>query len=156
MSIVIRNLQKAAVINLWLVRKDLFTLRNTMGLQAFDVGLIFVTQKRMKRMNLKYREQDSSTDILSFPFSQTLQEEESNPEERNLGDIFLCPETIITKYNIAEHEFRKVLVPLLTHGLLHLCGYIHESDAQYKRMNEKEVEILKLFSKKTKKYFYPL
>jgi len=35
---------------------------------------------------------------------------------------------------------------LLIHGLLHLTGYDHEEDTDYKIMREKESEILKIFA----------
>ena len=159
MSVVIKNLQKNALLNIWLVRKDLHLLRSVMGLYSFDVGLIFLSRRRMKQLNFKYREKVESTDILSFPFHNTLLDkgiDEMNSEEKNLGDIFLCPETIKSKYSIDDDELRKILVPLITHGLCHLCGYVHATDEQWTRMNEKESEILRLFSERTKKKFVPL
>ena len=159
MSVVIKNLQKNAVLNIWLVRKDIHLLRSIMGLHSFDVGLIFLSRRRMKQLNYKYREKEESTDILSFPFHNTLFGKGSsdlNIEELNLGDIFLCPETIKSKYTIDDDELRKILVPLITHGLCHLCGYVHDTDKQWMRMNEKETEILRLFSEKTKRKFVPL
>jgi len=40
----------------------------------------------------------------------------------------------------------KELTVLLIHGLLHLTGYDHEEDKDYKIMREKESEILKIFA----------
>ena len=158
MSVVIKNLQKNAVLNIWLVRKDIHLLRSIMGLYSFDVGVIFLSRRRMKQLNYKYRSKEESTDILSFPFHSALLDKGGNMniEEKNLGDIFLCPETIKSKYSIDDDKLRQVLVPLIAHGLCHLCGYVHETDAQWHRMNEKETEILRLFSEKTKRNFAPL
>ena len=39
----------------------------------------------------------------------------------------------------------KELAVLLIHGLLHLTGYAHEEDKDYKIMREKEAEMLKIF-----------
>ena len=157
MSVVIKNLQKAAILNIWLVRKDLFLLRSIMSLHSFDVGLIFVSKRKMRKLNLTYKQKDESTDILSFPFHENLSETKNIcSEEKNLGDIFLCPETIKKKYSVEEHELRKVIVPLLTHGLCHLCGYVHETEKQWKLMNATETEILARFSEHSKKHFEPL
>lgn len=159
MSVVVKNLQKAAVLNLWVVRKDLFLLRNIMGLHSFDVGLIFVSKRKQQKYNRKYRQKDEPTDILSFPFHEHFSNKSDldlNVEEKNLGDIFLCPEIIMKKYNTEEHELRKTIVPLLCHGLCHLCGYVHENDVQHEMMTAKEIEILSIFSKRTGKVFSPV
>jgi metalloprotein, YbeY/UPF0054 family len=159
MSVVIKNLQKNAVLNIWLVRKDLHLLRSIMGLYSFDVGLVFLSRRRMKQLNHKYRNKEESTDILSFPFHKTLLDKGSkniSSEEMNLGDIFLCPETIKMKYNIDDDKLRNVVIPLITHGLCHLCGYLHDTEKQWLMMNEKETEILQLFSEKTRRTFSPL
>ena len=159
MSVVIKNLQKSTVLNMWLVRKDLFLLRSIMGLQSFDIGLIFLSSRKMKEYNGKYRSIYEPTDILSFPFHDSDPKPFSHHlknEERDLGDIFLCPQIIKSKYNIEEHNLRKVLVPLLTHGLCHLCGYVHETEEQYNLMHQKESEILEMFSQRTGKHFAPL
>ena len=159
MSIVVKNLQKATILNLWVVRKDLFLLRSIMGLHSFDIGLIFVSKNKMRKYNRKYKQKDESTDILSFPFHETFSSKNNantNIEEKNLGDILLCPETILRKYNTEEHELRKIVVPLLCHGLCHLCGYVHDNETQWNIMNAKEREILTLFSNRIGKSFLPL
>ncbi|XP_065669060.1 endoribonuclease YbeY [Hydra vulgaris] len=158
MSIVIKNLQKAAIINTWQVRKDLITLRNIMGLQSFDVGLLFLSKNKMRELNYAHRKIDEATDILSFPFHQSLTNADiskMNLEEKNLGDIFLCPQLIRRKYDVHDFELRSVFVPLLTHGLVHLCGYAHETEEQYELMHTKELEILKRFEKYSGKRFLP-
>ena len=159
MSVVIKNLQKAAIINTWQVRRDLITLRNIMGLQSFDVGLLFLSKQKMREVNYTHRKVDEPTDILSFPFHQSLAKldiSKINFEEKNLGDIFLCPQVIRRKYDVLDFELRSVFVPLLTHGLVHLCGYVHETEEQYELMHKKELEILKRFELHSGKQFLPL
>lgn len=159
MSVMIKNLQKNAVLNIWLVKNDFFRLRSIIGLQHFDVGLVFLSERKMRQLNYKYRGKNESTDILSFPFHKTLYEKGEKSlhvEENNLGDIFLCPEAIKTKYDVDDDKLRSVLVPLMTHGLCHLCGFVHETNEQWQRMNAKESEILQAFSKTAKRTFTPL
>merc|ERR1719402_943232 len=70
------------------------------------------------------------------------------PIEMDLGDIYVCPETIMEKYDLKEHELRKALVPLMCHGLLHLCGYVHDNEVQSNVMYGQEKLILNDFSSK--------
>jgi len=79
--------------------------------------------------------------------SFSLQEgEEKIPEVNDntlLGDIIISVETAQRQADSLNHSIEKELTVLLIHGLLHLIGYDHEKDEDYKIMREKEDEILK-------------
>ena len=81
--------------------------------------------------------------------SFSLQEgEEKIPEVNDnalLGDIIISVETAQRQADSLNHSIEKELTTLLIHGLLHLLGYDHEKDEDYKIMREKENEILKIF-----------
>lgn len=74
------------------------------------VNVIFTTAKEIQRLNREYREKDSVTDVLSFTVDQ----------DPLVGEIYVCPEYISSKY-----PFEEVLRDIL-HGFLHLLGYEHE------------------------------
>jgi len=59
-----------------------------------------------------------------------------------LGDIVISLETAQRQADSLNHSMEKELTVLLIHGLLHLTGYAHEEDKDYKIMREKESEIL--------------
>ena len=71
-----------------------------------------VDEVRIRELNREYRDRDEPTDVLSFPV-----DEASAPAgPRELGDVVICPE------HTAD------LVEATVHGVLHLCGYDHETD----------------------------
>jgi probable rRNA maturation factor len=72
-----------------------------------------VDAERIRQLNREHRAVDSATDVLSFPV------DESGPavEPRELGDVVIC----------AEHT--EDLIEAVVHGVLHLCGFDHETDA---------------------------
>lgn len=82
--------------------------------------------------------------------SFSLQEgEEKIPEVNDnklLGDIIISVETAQRQADTLNHSIEKELTVLLIHGLLHLIGYDHEKDEDYKIMREKENEILEMFA----------
>lgn len=80
-----------------------------------EVEIIFVDENEIKKLNDKHRHIDKATDVLSFP--QTFFE--SN-EINILGSIVICPK-------IAD-EREEPIEELIKHGILHLCGYDHETD----------------------------
>jgi len=65
--------------------------------------------------------------------------------DKLLGDIIISVETAQRQAHNLNHSMEKELTVLLIHGLLHLTGYNHEKDKDYKIMQEKESEILKIF-----------
>jgi probable rRNA maturation factor len=66
----------------------------------------------MRELNRDHRGRDAPTDVLSFPV------DESAPAvgPRELGDVVICPEQT------------QDLTEAVVHGVLHLCGYDHETD----------------------------
>ena len=71
-----------------------------------------VDEDRIRELNRDHRGKDEPTDVLSFPI------DESAPTvgPRELGDVVICP------------EHTDDLVEATVHGVLHLCGYDHETD----------------------------
>jgi probable rRNA maturation factor len=71
-----------------------------------------VDAEAIRALNREHRNLDSATDVLSFPV------DEGGPSAgpRELGDVVIC----------AEHT--EDLIEAVVHGVLHLCGYDHESD----------------------------
>jgi probable rRNA maturation factor len=71
-----------------------------------------VGEARIRRLNREHRGRDRPTDVLSFPV------DEAGPAggPRELGDVVICP------------EHTEDLAEAVVHGVLHLCGYDHESD----------------------------
>ncbi len=66
----------------------------------------------IRALNREHRNFDRPTDVLSFPV------DEGGPSAgpRELGDVVICP------------EHTEDLIEAVVHGVLHLCGYDHESD----------------------------
>lgn len=66
--------------------------------------------------------------------------------DKLLGDIIISVESAQRQADNLNHSMEKELTVLLIHGLLHLTGYDHEKDKDYKIMMGKESEILKIFA----------
>ncbi len=55
-----------------------------------------------------------------------------------LGDIILASETISREAALEEKPFEHHLIHLIIHGLLHLLGYDHETEAEAEEMEAVE------------------
>jgi probable rRNA maturation factor len=67
-----------------------------------------------------------------------------NPEtgELLLGDIVICASRVISQAEAYGHSRKREYAFLITHSVLHLCGYDHMEEEERARMEEKQREIL--------------
>ena len=105
--------------------------------------LLLSNTKAIKKLNSKFRKKNKSTDILSFPFysKKNLKKKIKNEKEIYLGDIIINLNKIRSKKNIKNFklEFDKLWI----HGLVHLFGYDHEKEKDYRKMSQVEKNYLK-------------
>ena len=91
-----------------------------LGVERATMGLMVVGPEEMARINWEHRQKPEPTDVLAFPVDgpEVLEgwPEDGPPPE--LGDVVICPEAA-----------QEPLATLAVHGLLHLLGYDHETDA---------------------------
>ena len=99
--------------------------------------VLLSNNKRIKNLNKKFRNKDKHTDILSFPFDQKLKKQ----KEIYLGDIIISFEHINKPQRINVHEFKHKVTKSFIHGYLHLIGYDHKKDKEYKKMLKEEEKI---------------
>jgi probable rRNA maturation factor len=90
------------------------------------VNLVFVDDKEIRRLNRTYRKIDRATDVLSFEI-----------DEKN-GELYISIPT--AKRNAKRYgvSYEREVERLLTHGLLHLCGYDHVKLVDRVNMRKKE------------------
>jgi probable rRNA maturation factor len=110
-----------------------------------EISVLFTDDKFIRSLNNKYRGIDKSTDVLSFSLREGSVKTPESESDILLGDIIISVETAQRQADNLNHSMEKELTVLLIHGLLHLTGYDHQEDKDYKMMREKESEILKTF-----------
>jgi len=102
-----------------------------------NLSIALIEQGRIRELNKRYRGKNRVTDVLAFP-----------TRELGLGEIVICLREVKKNAKRFSSVFEKELVRVLIHGILHLLGYDHEkSDAQAKKVEEKQNYYLKLFFK---------
>jgi probable rRNA maturation factor len=82
------------------------------GVRDGHIAIVLVDEDEIRRLNREHRGIDRPTDVLSFPVDE--RGPASGPRE--LGDVVICP------------QHTKDLAEAIVHGVLHLCGYDHETD----------------------------
>ncbi len=112
------------------------------GKNKYNFSIQLSGSKEIKLLNKKFRKKNNSTDILSFP-NQTKKELKKliiTNKKIYLGDIIINHEKMNANSKIV---FRNHFDILLIHGLVHLFGYKHKSDYNYRKMFSIEKNLLK-------------
>ena len=105
--------------------------------------LLLSSDKVIKNLNNKFRKKNKTTDVLSFPFYniKDLKKKLKKEKEIYLGDIILN----LNKINVKDssQNFQLQFDKLWVHGLVHLFGYDHKKEKDFKKMNKVESNYLK-------------
>lgn len=113
--------------------------------QAGTVNIAFLGDEEIQELNRTHRGIDKTTDVLSFHYFEDFTG--LKPEEI-AGEIILSEVKILSQAeeygNTSEAEFAKLLI----HSVLHLLGYDHEDDEEYKEMHIEEQKIEKILLEK--------
>ena len=104
-------------------------------------SILITTSSSIKKLNYKFRKKRKSTDVLSFPLYKNSKIKKSKQKNFYIGDIALCYE--ILKLRAKKSNFFYEFDKLWIHGFLHLLGFVHEKNKDYKKMLSLENKILK-------------
>ena len=106
-----------------------------------SICIKLVDQKEAAELNMRYRNKNSPTNVLSFK-SLLPNSFESFLPTHHLGDIVICPE--IVQNEAAEQRKSEVAhyAHLIVHGTLHLNGFKHETKNEAQNMENEEIKVL--------------
>jgi len=96
-----------------------------------------VDTQEITQLNRDYRDKDKPTNILSFSF-----EIDPDIELALLGDIVIAHDVIVSEAQAQNKSTQDHYAHIVTHGVLHLCGYDHEEGDDAEKMESLEIAIL--------------
>ena len=102
---------------------------------ASSVAILLTDDEAVRDLNKRFRDKDKPTNVLSFPALP-------GPEPM-LGDIALAYGVCAAESVEQNKTLREHLQHLVAHGVLHLLGYDHQTDAQAEEMEDLERDILR-------------
>ena len=107
--------------------------------KRIDLTVLLSNNYNIKKLNKKFRNKNKPTDILSFPSGENYKKK----KDSYLGDIIISYEFMNKPKKISLLEFKKRIVKIFIHGFLHLIGFDHLRDKDFKKMTKEEEKILK-------------
>ena len=106
------------------------------GFDEGEINYIFCDDEYLHKINVEYLDHDTLTDIISFDYTVG-----------NLiqGDIFVSVERVQDNAKDFNVSFEEELKRVLSHGVLHYCGYKDKSPKDEALMRSKEEEKMQMF-----------
>ena len=120
-----------------------------------QINVLLTDNHGIRQYNREYRDIDRETDVLSFPnvdynrpsdFSEIAKHEadyiDPDTGEVVLGDIILSVDKVFEQAKNYGHSVKREFAFLISHSMLHLCGYDHMEEEERIIMEEKQRIIL--------------
>jgi probable rRNA maturation factor len=108
-----------------------------------SVEISVVDDKVMRRLNRQHRGVDSTTDVLSFPYSgKDFPTTEDDMDNMLLGEIVISVPKVKKQAKQAGRTIKEEFALMVVHGTLHLLGYDHRTDEEERQMFGLQQDIL--------------
>ena len=108
-----------------------------------EVGVVVTDDDQMQQLNRQYRGKDYPTNVLSFGYTETAKGDGMPVDDKHyLGDIYMSRRLVTDEAKEMKISSRARFAHLFVHGLLHLAGMHHDTQAQAEKMEELEDTIL--------------
>lgn len=108
-----------------------------------DMTIRIVGLAESRKLNRTWRGKDKPTNVLSFPYSDSLASSQSPVASGlPLGDLVLCAPVVAREAREQGKPPSAHWAHMVIHGVLHLLGYDHMKSRDAKIMEALEVEIL--------------
>ena len=123
-------------------KKWLTEIAKEEGYSIGDLNYIFCSDEYLYEINLRYLNHATYTDIITF----------DQREKQNViaGEIYISVDRVIENAASFQELFEKEMKRVISHGLLHLCGYLDKSKEDQLKMRLREEKALKVFESSPK------
>jgi probable rRNA maturation factor len=115
--------------------------------QPAELSVVLGDDALIQELNRTYRDNDSTTNVLAFPLNDAnvkvvAMANEGSVQATMMGDVIVAYETVVHEAT-AQHKDRNAhLAHLVTHGVLHLFGFDHQTSTDLDEMIRAETAIL--------------
>ena len=105
--------------------------------RSVEVAVRIVGEDEARTLNNDYRGRDYATNVLTFVYDDA-----PVPGMPLYGDIVLCAPVVVREASEQGKPVEAHFAHLMVHGMLHLQGFDHETDAEAEVMEALETQIL--------------
>ena len=112
------------------------------GVVSCSLNIVFVDDDTMTDLNSRYKGRDGTTDVLTFMLSE-------RDDETRDGEIYISPRRVREQSGDYIVSAEDEMVRVLTHGLLHFAGHIHDTESQMQAMEALTARFMKEYDHTT-------
>jgi probable rRNA maturation factor len=112
------------------------------GLGDRELTLVLLDDALIRSFNLRDRQLDEATDVLSYPAVEP--DDVGMPVTPHLGDVLVSTETAARQAEAQGHALLEEVLVLTVHGLTHLLGYDHATEAEWQIFEAAQSRVLEL------------
>ena len=113
---------------------------------AAELNIMFIDPEPMEELHVRWLDLPGPTDVMSFPMDELRPGTADHPTPPGmLGDICICPKVAARQAAESGHSAAEEMLLLATHGMLHLLGYDHATDAEREVMFALQRKLLLTF-----------
>ena len=110
--------------------------------QASEVTIRLVHKSEITKLNEQYRGKHGASNVLSFPIDEKDIVNIDLLSHRPLGDVIICHDVVVSEAKLQGKTMLEHYAHMVTHGILHLCGYDHIEEHEALEMEALEVAAL--------------
>jgi probable rRNA maturation factor len=139
-AVVFRDARGAPALDGRVVKRRAERMLAEIGAESAELSVMLTNDARIRELNEKHRKKPKPTDVLSFPMDAAGQG--PSRAARLLGDVVISLDTAARQARQRRRELVSEVTHLLAHGILHLVGYDHRTDAEERRMNAAAAKLI--------------
>jgi probable rRNA maturation factor len=103
-----------------------------------ELSVLLAGAARSRALNARFRGRDHATNVLSFPATS------GSPAAAGLlGELVICPAVLRQEARSQHKSLRAHWAHMVVHGVLHLIGLDHQRAQQARRMEQREIRVLR-------------
>lgn len=130
------------ILKYFLENKDIFenSCLSEESFKTVSFDIVFCNNDKIHEINREYRQKDRPTDVITFAlFADSLPEERFVfDNEINLGEIIVSLDKTLEQSKDKKHSFEEELFFLISHGIMHLLGYDHQTESELEFMLDQQ------------------
>ena len=111
-----------------------------LGLAEAELSIALTDDREIHELNRVFRDRDQPTDVLAFAMREgehggAHPVGDGRASRELLGDVVISIDTARRQASRRGHDLEREVRELLAHGLLHLVGFDHQTNAEARAMN---------------------
>jgi probable rRNA maturation factor len=107
-----------------------------------ELTVRLVGEEEGRALNRDFRGKDYATNVLTFVYGEGMPMPDERDDAPLAGDLVLCVPVVVREAAAQGKDLAAHYAHLVVHGMLHLQGFDHETEADAAVMEALETEIL--------------